>query len=66
MAERLVTLNDLPGFGITLSNCQLRRLEAAGQFPRRIRPTPRTFGWLVSEIELHIARAAAARNAVAA
>jgi prophage regulatory protein len=62
MVETLITLEGLRERGIPTSNSRLRRLESAGLFPKRIRPTPRTFAWLADELESHIAKVAAARS----
>jgi len=38
------------------------RLEAAGQFPRRVRIGAHSVAWLASEIHEHIAKLAAERE----
>ncbi len=40
---------------IPYSPQQLRRLEAAGKFPRRVRLGPNRVGWVRQEIELWLA-----------
>jgi prophage regulatory protein len=59
----LLTRDDLPRLGITISPSTLLRLEAVGRFPRRIRLGHHSVAWLASEIEDHIAQLAAARTA---
>lgn len=59
----LLTRGDLPRLGINISNSTMLRLEAAGQFPKRIRIGAHTVAWLASEIHEHIAMLAADREA---
>jgi prophage regulatory protein len=61
--KMLLTRDDLPRLGITISPSTLLRLEAAGEFPRRIRLGRHSVAWIASEIEGHIAQLAAARTA---
>lgn len=58
----LLTRDDLPRLGITISPSTLLRLEAAGKFPRRIRLGHHSVAWLATEIEAHIAQLAGARR----
>jgi prophage regulatory protein len=65
---KLVLFEDLrPDFGIPYSPEHLRRLEAAGKFPKRIKlgddPRSRT-AWPAEDIEAYIAAKAAAREGV--
>lgn len=60
--KMLLTREDLPRLGINLSPSTLLRLEAAGQFPKRIHLGHHTVAWLASEIEAHISELAAARR----
>jgi predicted DNA-binding transcriptional regulator AlpA len=53
----------LPRLGINLSNSTMLRLEAAGQFPKRVRIGAHSVAWLASEIHEHIAKLAAERGA---
>jgi predicted DNA-binding transcriptional regulator AlpA len=55
MAGRVfLTKADLEKRGIPYSNTHLRRLEAAGRFPKRIRPgTGRLILWDEQEISAH-------------
>lgn len=53
----------LPRLGINLSPSTLLRLEAAGQFPKRVRIGAHSVAWLASEIHEHIANLAAERGA---
>lgn len=52
----------LPRLGLTFSPTSLRRLESQGKFPKRLRISDRSIGWLVSEIHDHIAKLAAERE----
>lgn len=58
----LLTRDDLPRLGITISPSTLLRLEAAGNFPKRIRLGHHSVAWLASEIDAHIAHLAASRE----
>jgi predicted DNA-binding transcriptional regulator AlpA len=60
----LLTRNDLPRLGLNLSPSTLLRLEAAGQFPKRVRIAPHSVAWLASEIHAHIEALASARESV--
>lgn len=59
----LLTRDDLPRLGISVSPSTLLRLEAAGRFPRRIRLGAHSVAWLASEIYAHIEALAAERVA---
>lgn len=59
----LLTREDLPRLGLNLSPSTLLRLEAAGQFPKRVRIGAHSVAWLASEIDAHIAKLAAERGA---
>jgi predicted DNA-binding transcriptional regulator AlpA len=58
----LLTRQDLPRLGINLSNSTMLRLEAAGQFPKRVRIGAHSVAWLKSEIHEHITKLAAERE----
>lgn len=58
----LLTRDDLPRLGINLSPSTLLRLEAAGQFPKRVRVGAHSVAWLSSEIRAHIDALASARG----
>ena len=47
---------------VLYSSSQLRRMEQAGKFPRRLKLGPNRVGWLSSEIENWIESCAAARR----
>src|SRR5687768_9201378 len=49
--------------GITHSKSTLRRRENAGEFPRRVRPSPHAVAWVEAEIDAHIARMIEQRDA---
>ena len=59
----ILTYAQLAERGITLSKCQLWRLERAGRFPKRIRVTPGRVGWLSGEITEYLANRIAEREA---
>lgn len=59
----LLTRGDLPHLGLNLSPSTLLRLEAAGQFPRRVRIGAHSVAWLACEIYAHIDALASAREA---
>jgi prophage regulatory protein len=59
----LLTRQDLPRLGLNLSNSTMLRLEAAGQFPKRVRIGAHSVAWLASEIHEHIAKLADDREA---
>ncbi len=61
----LIIYADLaPKKGITLSKCQIWRLEKAGKFPKHINVSAARIAWIESEIDEYIAsRIAAARHA---
>jgi predicted DNA-binding transcriptional regulator AlpA len=59
----LLTRCDLPRLGLNLSPSTLLRLEAAGQFPKRVRLGAHSVAWLASEVHGHIETLAKARDA---
>lgn len=59
----LLTRSDLPRLGLNLSPSTLLRLEATGQFPKRVRIGAHSVAWLASEILAHIEALAADREA---
>lgn len=59
----LLTRGDLPRLGIKVANTTLLRMEAAGQFPKRLRLSPHSVAWLASEVQAHIETLALAREA---
>lgn len=59
----IIDRNGLNRLGISMSNSTLLRLEAKGQFPRRIRLGAHSVAWVADEIHAHIASLAAARGA---
>jgi predicted DNA-binding transcriptional regulator AlpA len=60
--KMLLTRNDLPRLGITISPSTLLRLEAVGRFPKRIRIGAHSVAWLASEVSAHIHSLALARE----
>jgi prophage regulatory protein len=53
---------DIKSIGIKYSDASLRRLEAAGQFPKRIRIGPRRIAWRKADIDQYIAACVAGRT----
>lgn len=64
-SDRLLNLNQLRALGIRHHRVTLLRMEAKGEFPRRVRPSPATIAWLESEILAHIRHLADAREMAA-
>jgi prophage regulatory protein len=62
MSDRLLPYESLKGKGITLSKCQIWRLERAGKFPQRVYPSAGRVAWVESEIDAHLAACIAARR----
>lgn len=58
----LYTRTDLRAYGIRVSNSTLLRLEAAGNFPARIRLSGHSVAWIRDEIDAHIAALANRRE----
>ena len=58
----LYSREHLPRLGINLSPSSLRRMEAAGQFPKRVRIGAHSVAWLALEIHEHINNLAADRE----
>ena len=56
MTTKLVPPQRLPDFGICLGDRQRRRLEDAGQFPKRVPISGRRHGYVAEEIAAHIER----------
>jgi predicted DNA-binding transcriptional regulator AlpA len=50
----LYTRDHLARLGFNLSPSTLRRMEAAGQFPKRVRIGAHSIAWVASEIHEHI------------
>jgi hypothetical protein len=53
---KLILPAKLPDFGIDLGDRQRRRLEDAGQFPKRVPISGRRHGYIAEEIAAHIER----------
>jgi prophage regulatory protein len=51
MATRLLTYPELRAHGIVLSAKQLKRLEAKGTFPKRVKAGDQRVAWVESEID---------------
>jgi predicted DNA-binding transcriptional regulator AlpA len=50
MSRKLLLPEALPEYGIGIGNKQRQRLEAMGRFPKRVRVTERTYGYVEDEI----------------
>ncbi len=59
---KLISYNGLNEKGITLSKCQLWRLERDGKFPKRVQISEARHGWVESEIHGWIASRIHARD----
>jgi prophage regulatory protein len=64
--QQLISYDALAARGISLSKCQLWRLEKVGKFPKRVPVTAARHAWLSHEIDDWIASRVAAREQVAA
>ena len=62
MSQMLISYDALKAKGITLSKCQVWRLEKAGSFPRRVPVSAARHAWVESEIDDWIAARIAARQ----
>jgi prophage regulatory protein len=54
MTRKILIFEELRDHGIVLGRRHLRRLEAAGKFPKRIKIGEHRVGWLADEIEAYI------------
>jgi len=61
-ADTILLYEDLEREGFKYSKAHLRRLEAAGRFPRRVPTGARRHGWLACEIAEHRRKCIAARD----
>jgi prophage regulatory protein len=66
MSPKLIPYDVLKQKGITLSKCQLWRLERAGTFPKRVPVSAARHAWVESEIDAWLAIRIASREQVAA
>jgi predicted DNA-binding transcriptional regulator AlpA len=60
-SRELISYQELPAYGVTLSQSQLRRLEIAGEFPKRIYVSPARYRYDKAEIIKHVNNACAKR-----
>lgn len=60
----LIPHDALKGKGIPLSKCQLWRLERAGKFPKRVKITERSYGYVETEIDDYLRDRIAARKLI--
>jgi hypothetical protein len=61
--NRLIPPYLLPSKGVTIKNDRRQQLEAANQFPKRVRVTSRTYAYLEAEIDAWLEAKVAARDA---
>lgn len=54
MSQTLIPYDALKSKGITLSKCQLWRLERSGKFPKRVPLSPARHAWIEREIDAWI------------
>jgi prophage regulatory protein len=59
----LIPFASLASKGISLSKCQVWRLEKDGRFPKRVQVSPARVAWVESEIDAWIAARINAREA---
>lgn len=63
MTQRLVTKKELRSlFGVPYSFAHIARLEAAGQFPKRVRLGACRVAWLAEEVQRWIDERVASRD----
>jgi predicted DNA-binding transcriptional regulator AlpA len=63
---RILTLDDLKTRkGVSYSKSWLWKLEQKGKWPKRVRLSPKRYGWVEAEIDEHLQRLAAARGIAA-
>jgi len=62
---RLMTYDQMKSKGVPYSGMHLRRLEAAGKFPRRVKIGARV-AWVETEVDEWLAAKVEARDKVAA
>jgi predicted DNA-binding transcriptional regulator AlpA len=62
----LLKPDQLSDLGILINDRQRRRLEAIGEFPRRVQLTARTCGYVKAEIEAYLEKKIAQRDSSAA
>jgi prophage regulatory protein len=63
MAPRLISHDELKNKGIRYSKPHLWRLERAGKFPKRVYVGPGRYAYLEPEIDGHVEKLIAARDA---
>jgi predicted DNA-binding transcriptional regulator AlpA len=62
MPRLLVAPERLADYGITIGDRQRRRLEAAGEFPKRVALTERTYAYVEAELLEYVERQVRARD----
>jgi predicted DNA-binding transcriptional regulator AlpA len=63
---RILTLDDLKTRkGVSYSKSWLWKLEKKGQWPKRVRLSPKRYGWVEAEVDEHLKRLADARGIAA-
>jgi len=59
---KLIGSKDLKARGVNFTPPTLAKLEAAGQWPKRVQLSAKKPAWIETEIDAHIAKLAAARG----
>jgi predicted DNA-binding transcriptional regulator AlpA len=59
---KLVTPSRLPEYGLDISDMHRKRLEARGEFPKRVQVTERKYAYSEKEILAHTASLIAERD----
>ena len=53
--RKLLSFPELRDHGVLLGRRHVDRLEAEGKFPKRVHISERRVGWMVEEIDAHVA-----------
>jgi prophage regulatory protein len=61
--RKLLSFPELREHGVLLGRRHVDRLEAEGKFPKRVHVSDRRVGWVVEEIDAHVAAKIANRPA---
>jgi prophage regulatory protein len=61
--RKLLSFPELREHGVLLGRRHVDRLEAEGSFPKRVRISSCRVGWVVEEIDAHVAAKIASRSA---
>jgi hypothetical protein len=64
LKRKIIPSGNLPSYGFTIKNEQRKKLEAQGQFPKRVPTSERTHGYVEDEILAHGEALIAERDSV--